>query len=482
MEVLNILVVVVVQHRNELTPVDATCNSQLGQVDSSSSTAMSSKVSFTIRRPSPLPDSRATSTGADSDNPGFKIPSLPRHLSNNSGGGESRGPAPKSRSRTYDQRDPDDSDEEDAVGDELVTGFDRFGVQRCVLTSSLDLTYILNSHQLPSSLHEKKKTAGPLVIPSIANRDWRELARKRRSANRYVPASAKAETGADGSVGGLGTRDSINSGPQKEGIQVKKKVKLEDTEMHAVKTEENDCAEESEVKAETEDQLALRAILASTDPSSSAYDSTLTIGPPISETDAYKQDVQEFPEEATLDDYARVPVAQFGAALLRGMGWKDPSQVKAGGKKSMAEPWIPTARPALLGIGAKEQEVYDDGSSKGKKGAGGKRPEKRYVPLVKKERTGESEESASGSKGRERRDRSPSPGRRRERGERSPSPGKRRDRERERDSRSGRDREKERDRERSRSDRKSSGYDRERERDRDRYRERERDGDRRDRR
>jgi hypothetical protein len=39
--------------------------------------------------------------------------------------------------------------------------------------------------------------------------------------------------------------------------------------------------------------------------------------PPISETDAYRQDVQEFPDEATLYDYARV----------RGMGWKEGAPV-----------------------------------------------------------------------------------------------------------------------------------------------------------
>jgi hypothetical protein len=49
-------------------------------------------------------------------------------------------------------------------------------------------------------------------------------------------------------------------------------------------------------------------------------------------------------------------------------------------------PWLPTSLSPLLGIGAKEQEVYDDGGGgKGKKGVAGAavRPEKRYVPLVK---------------------------------------------------------------------------------------------------
>lgn len=87
----------------------------------------SGKLSFTIRRPSP--PSRTSSTGADSD---FKVPALPRHLSNTStpGGSPLRRESPKPRSRTYEERDS--SDEEEQTEDELVTGFDQFGVQRCV--------------------------------------------------------------------------------------------------------------------------------------------------------------------------------------------------------------------------------------------------------------------------------------------------------------------------------------------------------------
>ncbi|KZP06303.1 hypothetical protein FIBSPDRAFT_966577 [Athelia psychrophila] len=67
---------------------------------------MSSKVSFTIRRPD----------------------AIPRHLDESRSSTSS--PAPK---RTYSDREEgedDDSDAESAVDDELVTGFDRFGVQR----------------------------------------------------------------------------------------------------------------------------------------------------------------------------------------------------------------------------------------------------------------------------------------------------------------------------------------------------------------
>ena len=100
-------------------------------------------VSFTIRRPSPV--SRASST-SESD---FKVPALPRHLSanNSTPGSPLRRESPKPKSRTYDQRDSSDEDEE--LEDELVTGFDQFGVQRCVRSRFL---CIVSRRQVRNSL------------------------------------------------------------------------------------------------------------------------------------------------------------------------------------------------------------------------------------------------------------------------------------------------------------------------------------------
>ncbi|KAG6886316.1 hypothetical protein C0993_006726 [Termitomyces sp. T159_Od127] len=224
----------------------------------------------------------------------------------------------------------------------------------------------------------KPEKTGPLVIPALKNRDWRDLARKRKTIAQYVPPSAKAEAGEDGSVGGLGTKDTINSGPVLSGLQLKK-------ESSPVKQEEEIPAlaqEDVKMEVDDEDKAALRAILAGVDGSAHEGPTIDIIPTPVSEAEAYKQDVEELPESATLDDYARVPVSQFGAALLRGMGWKEGTAATRKPGKGMVEPYLPEARPALLGIGAKEQEVYDDGSKKKR----ATRPEKRYVPLVKKER------------------------------------------------------------------------------------------------
>ncbi|KAJ7072566.1 DExH-box splicing factor binding site-domain-containing protein [Mycena amicta] len=363
---------------------------------------MTSKVSFTVRRPI----SREASS--ESDQP--RVSALPRHLAQHS-----TPASPLNRSRTSSParyyEPPDSSDEDDETRDELVTAFDAMGAQR---------------------LHKPKtEPTGPLVIPALKNRDWRELARKRRTAGQFVPESARAITGKDGSVGGLGTRDSINSGPVRSGLHVTAKLKdkavveLEEVEMVDVKDEG--------VKEETDDERALRAVLAEAGGLGMDAKPVIDIIPAISEADALKQDVEELPEVATLEDYARVPVEQFGLALLRGMGWKEGTAASRKPGKGMVQPYLPEARPALLGIGAKPQEVYDDGSDPKKRKSA--RKDLRYVPILKQEssRTESSKdgrrETGSGSHSR-RTSRSRSPSARRDRD---------RDDERRRDSRRDRD-------------------------------------------
>ncbi|KAF7315242.1 G-patch domain-containing protein [Mycena indigotica] len=328
---------------------------------------MTSKVSFTVRRPTPV--SRDNSSGPESD---LRASALPRHLAHNSTPN-----SPLSRSRTSSParyyETPDSSDEEDESRDELVTAFDAMGAQR---------------------LHERKKeSTGPLVIPALKNRDWRELARKRRTAGQFVPESAKATTGQDGSVGGLGTRDTINSGPARSGIYVKTKTQETEGATTVEQEEEVDMVDVKEevVEEETEDQKALRAILSEANGVGPNATPIADIIPSISEADALKQDVEELPDVASLEDYARVPVEQFGLALLRGMGWKEGTAASRKPGKGMIQPYLPEARPALLGIGAKPQEVYDDGSDS-KKRKGGKQ-DLRYIPILKQESSSRRESS-----------------------------------------------------------------------------------------
>lgn len=170
------------------------------------------------------------------------------------------------------------------------------------------------------------------------------------------------------------------------------------------------------------------------------------------------------------------------------MGWK-PGQAASRTRTGLVEPYLPASRPALLGIGAKEREVPDDGSSKNGKRAPA-RPERRYVPVVKREREkdGRDERSTVSAPSSRRGSRSPEPERRRERDGERTSDRRRDGRERERDSHRERDREPERDSRRDRDRNRERAYDsdrdyerhREKDRERDRDRNRDREGDRSD--
>lgn len=140
----------------------------------------------------------------------------------------------------------------------------------------------------------------------------------------------------------------------------------------------------------TEDQIALQAILAGDQPELAQIDMIPALqsdrGAPKTETDAYREDVLTRPDSSSIEDYERIPVEQFGAALLRGMGWKE-GMAASKTRKGPTEPYVPVSRPALLGIGAKEKVVDDDGAGAGKNRKP-QRPEKRYVPVVKRARDG----------------------------------------------------------------------------------------------
>jgi len=70
-------------------------------------------------------------------------------------------------------------------------------------------------------------------------------------------------------------------------------------------------------------------------------------------------DVSLRPEESTLDDYDRVPIEQFGLAMLRGMGWSKTGGIGLTNQKAvdMKEPQV---RPKGLGLGAERPNKDKD--------------------------------------------------------------------------------------------------------------------------
>ena len=335
----------------------------------------------------------------------------------------------------------------------------------------------------------KPAPAAPLVIPKLANKDWRAEAARKKQKGIYVPTSnggapLKAED----------LTEIVDHKNEVFGLTVFEKTEERE---EVVKVEDETPAEPE--KKMTEDERALAALLGEDkrrdDLVIASADDKDWRARPETEDDAYKRDVDSRPDVPSLDDYAAVPVEEFGAALLRGMGWKGGQGIDGkGGKKGVKKV---ERRPAFLGIGAKPQsEVPELGSwgkaDKGKKG----RRDLTYTPVVMiDKKTGKVvEESAVKGEGekkapeREREERrggessgrevARAPERERERDDRRHGGGRDRD-----DRRHGSERTSDRDRNRDRDDRRErddrrTGGDRDRERDRDRGKDRERDRDR----
>lgn len=61
--------------------------------------------------------------------------------------------------------------------------------------------------------------------------------------------------------------------------------------------------------------------------------------------------METLPEEADADAYAAMPIAEFGAAMMRGMGWTEGQGV---GRRQAgpATPFQYVQRPHRLGLGA----------------------------------------------------------------------------------------------------------------------------------
>ena len=246
------------------------------------------------------------------------------------------------------------------------------------------------------------KEKAPLVIQSQKNRDWREESRRKRGKN-ILPAEVQAA---------------------RQGLQVAEKSDVPDdsrpqfgltfvAKKHSIDAHMED-ADSSEAErgvagvrvkrtvAKTEDEEAMEALL------SGKKNSTLVIGDTgpdsvytgrvvevgVSDDVAFKRDVQSRPDSASLDDYAAVPVEEFGAALLRGMGWKEGEDMgKRKGEEASKSRKVERRAP-LLGIGAKEisGNLLEVEGAWGKAAKGRKRQkdDKSYSPVVlKNARTGE---------------------------------------------------------------------------------------------
>ncbi|KAG8623367.1 hypothetical protein KVT40_008343 [Elsinoe batatas] len=257
----------------------------------------------------------------------------------------------------------DDSDDERGPAKQLVTHFGSKGAVNAVAP---------------------KVEKGPLVIKPQANKDWREASKAARADKR-----AKY---------GLPTEETKNAQEREEeirrieaakkptwGLNVKGEGKDETHDDSATgpkeDTDERMPEADEPTKPKTEEEKAMDALMGI------KHKSDLTI-PAASEQEAFQRDYDKAPDMATLDQYAAVPVEEFGAALLRGMGWKEGFGIGSQKSKKLEKAKLIERRPALLGIGAKEDAAVKE--EMGAWGRGAKRSEQVYNPVVmRNKQTGE---------------------------------------------------------------------------------------------
>jgi hypothetical protein len=265
------------------------------------------------------------------------------------------------------------------------------------------------------------------VIAKQKNRDWREESRRNRGSGRdLLPAEVRAAR-AGQQQQKEGAQEVVNGGVQAYGLSFAKTTVTADGKIvgegvgdvrmelgESGKVSENRLGPqnlephlgEETLKPKTDDELALAALLgdggsrkstmvlpavveAPKDDEAAIWDGRAGTG--INEDDAFRIDVASRPDSASLDDYAAVPVEEFGAALLRGMGWKE-GEVVGKRKDQVSKPRILERRPALLGIGAKEVPggVGDEIGAWGRAAKGRRKVEKSYNPvLLRNSKTGE---------------------------------------------------------------------------------------------
>ncbi|KAI4201057.1 MAG: hypothetical protein LQ350_003486 [Teloschistes chrysophthalmus] len=245
----------------------------------------------------------------------------------------------------------------------------------------------------------------PLVIQGLKNRNWREESQRKRRGKNLLPAEVQAARqqqqngkAPNGQTSGDLERNEVSTAA---GLAFAMKDEDGDTSM----AEELRAAQVNGVtlqKEKTVDEEALEALMGD-----GKRKSTLIIPATklqatedadmrdasaiLNEDDLFRSDVASRPDPASLDDYARVPVEEFGLGMLRGMGWKE-GEVVGKRKDQVRTARVVERRPALLGIGAKEVPggVGDEFGAWGKVTKGKRKPDKTYNPVVlKNSRTGE---------------------------------------------------------------------------------------------
>lgn len=218
-----------------------------------------------------------------------------------------------------------------------------------------------------------KEKEAPRVIPALPNRNWRDDARRRQLAKAPHTKAQNTEV-----------TEQMEQPQIQYGLTILKKEDQQNTavEEDPAPAEPMEDVQDNLTEEQRLEKNALDALI-----NGKPTDEGLII-PLHTDEDAFQSDLRSAPDAPTLDAYEATPIEGFGAALLRGMGWKDGDAGKNGAPAKIKQI---KPRPALLGIGAKEDAAagVELGDFKGTR-AKGKNKQLSYNPVaLRNKKTGE---------------------------------------------------------------------------------------------
>ncbi|KAM5438261.1 DNA primase large subunit Spp2 [Microsporum ferrugineum] len=303
-----------------------------------------------------------------------------------------------SRTRKFGDHDSASEDEAGPISEE-VTGFD---------------------HQAGGAIVSNKRIKTekePLTIKIETRNKWRDKlqARTQNARRSLLPAEVQAQRRREAN----GTTDAtaeVDAPEVKFGLSyaephaeaVNSSATSGDLEKNGNSPVEVSMTEEAEMKPLSQDEVALQALIRESkgeQAESKRSDLVITTRPKdrnsssaYDETKSFRRDIESRPAPASLSAYNAVPVEEFGAALLRGMGWKEGQPVGRGNYgNTPITPRVPERRAGYLGVGAKDISGKG-GDAEVELGAWGKAAMRKaknegeglYTPvLMKSKKTGE---------------------------------------------------------------------------------------------
>ncbi|KAI8952348.1 DExH-box splicing factor binding site-domain-containing protein [Xylaria longipes] len=194
-----------------------------------------------------------------------------------------------------------------------------------------------------------RKRRKEYVIGSQKNRDWRADVKGRKGGIARTSHTSSANP------------QNLETAPADQDTDIKWGLSVTKKSTHEVTPSPGgDLEEQEKVLPDTDtplphspidaDKDAIDALLGKRNPAQQLIikDFGASSKPQVSEQDAYQRGVQEAAEVSTIEEYSEIPEGEFGAAMLRGMGWK--------GEEFGTKPKEAKRRPHLMGLGSKEDE------------------------------------------------------------------------------------------------------------------------------